>query len=119
MAKSFNLQPAPKVENYSEPVDLGDFDPRYAGWIIVFKLDAPMSMNDYIAVATDNNASVKERNEALDMWTRAVAEAWNFVDDEGNPIPQPSEGGFAKVPQALLAPISEAFAREMQPKKAS
>lgn len=118
MALPFNLAPAPVVQQFSKPIDLGEFDGRYAGWIVVFNLNAPMSMNDYIATATDNDANMRDRNSALEEWTKAVCAGWNFVNDAGDPIAQPQDGGFKALPQALLGPISEAFAREMQPKKA-
>lgn len=115
----FNLAPAPVVaRKVSDPIDLGQFDSRYSGWVIVVDLDTTLEANDLIAQVSDDSSPVKERATAMQAWLSIMLAAWNFVDDNGNPLPQPRDGGVKFCRQDLIEPISKAIAQAITPKKA-
>lgn len=114
----FNMQPAPIVRRASEPIDLGEFDETYAGWMIVLDMAVPLEANDIIAVAADASEKMGPRNKAVEDWLERVAIAWNFTDENGASLPQPRDGGAKLCPQTLIEPISLAIAKVIQPKKA-
>lgn len=115
---TYNLPVAPVVApKVSDPINLGEFDSRYEGWLVVIDLDTTLEVNELISQVSDDASPLKERTEAMTAWLAAMIVAWNFVDDQGAPLPQPRDGGVAKCKQELIQPISQAIAQAISPKK--
>ena len=118
----FNMTPAPKLANrVSKPLDLADAGEEYEylrGWKVVIDLSVDMQVNDLIAIAIDDDESMKNRNAALTTWLEKMAVAWNFVDNvTGEPLPQPREGGAGRCPQDAFRAVTLVAAQVLQPKK--
>lgn len=123
----FNLPPAPSVKPRYVQKDLGAYSPDHTGWIIVFDIDTNIGANEAAFKIADNKLTGEDRMQAMYDWIAAICVAWNFTqtsyDQDGNEtvglIPQPRNGGAKYLPQALLKPISEAFADSAVPEKNS
>lgn len=113
----FGLMAAPTVPaRLSDPIDLGEFNPVYAGWKIVVDLSVELGANDMIAAALDDSTAMGDRNKAIEEWVAAFVVAWNFVDGQGALLPQPRDGGAARLRQELMQPVSQAVAKALNPK---
>lgn len=119
----FGMAPAPKLENrVSKPLDLADAGEEYEylrGWKVVIDLSVDLQVNDLIAIAVDDEESMKNRNAALATWLEKMAVAWNFVNNTtGEPLPQPRDGGAVLCPQDVFRAVTMVAAQVLQPKKA-
>jgi len=83
-------------------VDLGG---EYAGWTATVRTNAPFS--NFLALtrlnADDGQAALRALGEIYDLLPALVL-AWNFVDEDGRPLPCDREG-FAHLPADLMVAL--------------
>lgn len=94
------------LRHTTRPIDLGHYDPAYAGWCVVLDLDVRHRSTRRVR-GDDRAGPVVLR--MLDYLLPRLLVSWNFVDEQGTPLPQPADGGLTRCPQALLRPIFQAF----------
>jgi hypothetical protein len=89
----------------TKTVDVGG---DYAGWTATIRTNAPFST--FISMARladgDGQAPIRALAELYDILPRVVI-AWNFVDEEGEPLPCDREG-FAHLPAELIMALVNA-----------
>ncbi len=120
------LPPAPLRRAASPPIDLGEFDPDYAGWLVIIDLSLPLSANEIAARSTDDSLSMQQRMESTYEYISLAVREWNFVraeiDDEGNevavPLPGPREpDGPRSLPQSVFGPLLKAILQGLKAEK--
>lgn len=107
----------------SAPIDLGEYNPEYAGLQVIFNLRMPMSLQDQLQVMQDPEATSFQRSDAAKEWLRVTIAAWNIgieqPDGSISYLAQPYEGGLEDFPldADLLAAIAQAFGAVFMPKQ--
>ncbi len=59
------------------------------------------------------DVSIAEFKAAL----AALVTTWDFVDEKGDPLPLPADGGIKACPYALLLALARAYTRELEAPK--
>lgn len=78
----------------------GDF----AGWSFTAILNPPLR--------TIEDLTAPGISRMVDGLARILVAPWNFVDEEGNPMADPSPDTIRELPTDLIAAISEAYIAE-------
>jgi hypothetical protein len=80
----------------------------YAGWSATVRTNAPFSNFLQLSQLTgdDGQAALKALAEIYRLLPKLIF-AWNFVDEEGTPLPCNAEG-FAQLPAELLVMLIDA-----------
>lgn len=82
------------------------FDPGqphpYEDWKVVFDLAAERRVRAVLKGPTKGAGQMFQILEAMLL-------SWNFLDEDGNPAPQPREGGTPYCPITLWTPLIQAF----------
>lgn len=70
----------------------------------------PLSMTVRTNVKVRDIAALADAERILDtaVALRGVVLKWDFPDEEGNPLPQPADGGLEELPDDLLKMVIEA-----------
>ena len=85
-----------------------ELDGEWEGWQFTARLNTPLQ-----AVADIASGDVDRMMKGL----ARIVLAWNFVDEEGEPMPPPDEHTIGLLPMDLVNVISARFSREMAPPK--
>lgn len=120
----YGMLPAVRKPHPSKPIDLGKYyKPEegegnpYEGWCVVFDRTFDMSMAKKMRQMQETADSMEKLDALLEQIERLLI-AWNFADFDGNPVPQPRQGGAMFCPQELLKPLFDAFSELVNPPKA-
>lgn len=121
----FGMRPAPAfAEDLTEPVDLGKYNPKFAGMQVVFNQTLDLSIQDILERMRDKAISEIARSQAAKAFLKKVLAGWNFTrarrDANGHLVteylPQPP-AGVEELPVSLelLVAIIQAFGSEFHP----
>jgi hypothetical protein len=143
MTLPYGMQPAPaRQPKVSPPIDLGAYDPSYAGWQVIVDLEVPLSalrtfsrfepqaipnMGDIDAMSDERKlvvaqAGVQQIFSMQEYLAKTIA-AWNFVQTLPNgtvePLPQPREGGVECISTSLIFLLARAIRDAQTPNKSA
>ncbi len=76
----------------------------YAGWKFTGIVNPPLN-----AIEDLTSATIERMKKGL---TRIIVAPWNFVDEEGKPMPDPSLDTIGELPIDLVSAISTAYIAE-------
>lgn len=122
---AFHLAPAlPFAREYSDPIDLGDFDARFAGMLIVVDLSLPMGvlapLQRILASSDTSPQAGIARALALREYAARALAAWNLTRFDAMtgqvvPLRQPGDGGIDEIPlrdvlQVVIQAVEAQFA---------
>jgi hypothetical protein len=76
-----------------------ELDGEWEGWWFICRTNPPMS-----SIADLLSGNIDRMIESC----KGIIKEWNFVDEEGNPLPPPQDGGVELVPSDLFQALSNA-----------
>lgn len=124
------LPPATRRANPSRPVCVGNyFEPEegqenpYTDWYVVFNRSYNMRSvieSETARLAADGDTEAQQAMSHIVLKNlHHMLVAWNFLDEDDNPAPQPTDqSSAAYCPQDLIYPLMRAFAATLNPPKA-
>ena len=77
----------------------------WAGWNLVARVNPPLRI-----VGDILSGNIDRITEAL----AEVIKSWDFVDEEGEPLGEPSAATISELPIDLIKAVSNAFSEEVQ-----
>lgn len=120
------LPPAPLRRSASPPINLGEFDPDFEGWLIVVDLSLPLAANEIAAQSVDESLPMSARMASTYQYISLAVKEWNFVraalDAEGNEVAEPLPGprdpdGPRSLPQAVFGALLKAIVQALKAEK--
>lgn len=98
-----------RIPRQTQTVTLEAPGAYYDGWQVTFRTNPPWSVL---------TAPEQQDPARLPQWLAQLIVEWDFVDEDGRPLP-PTADGIAQLPAVLMAALTDAWRRVCEVPKAS